>query len=171
MKKLVLFGLLGLLGYNVTYAQKVITIAKDTKVYEAPQARDEYAAQNSNGDNVILKEGMCFEVKEEKGGWYVIEYTNGLRGNVMQNTVVSPDAVKMPAAGKYTVNNSPSQSSTLSKVGDDWNLTIGSKNLKGKTSSNVILFQNEDGSLAYSLTMLNGKPYLFCYDNSVTHFF
>ena len=114
---------------------------------------------------------MCFEVKEEKGGWYVIEYTNGLRGNVMQNTVVSPDAVKMPTAGKYTVNNSPSQSSTLSKVGDDWSLTVGSKNLKGKTSSNVILFQNEDGSLAYSLTMLNGKPYLFCYDNSVTHFF
>ncbi len=171
MKKLVLFGLLGLVGLNAGSAQKVITIAKDTKVFEAPQARDEYAAQNAKGDDVILKEGMCFEVKDEKGGWYVIEYTNGLRGNVMQNTIASPDALKAPAQGKYTVNNSPSQTSTLSASGDEWVLNIGGKSVKGKLNSNVILFANEDGTPAYSLTMLNGKPYLFSYDNSVTNFF
>lgn len=171
MKKLVLFGLLGLFGINVIFAQKVITIAKDTKVYEAPQARDEYAAQNSKGDDVILKEGMCFEVKEEKGGWYVIEYTNGLRGNVMQNTIASPDVVKAPMAGKYTVNNSPAQNLTLSNAGDNWTLTMGSNSVNGKLNSNVILFKNEDGIPVYSLTMLNGKPYLYSYDNAVTHFF
>lgn len=170
MKKLLIMALM-VSGMAVTgHAEKIITIAKDTKVFETPVAKDQYAAQNSAGEDVILKEGMCFETKDEKGGWYVIEYTDGLRGNVMQN-VIATGSIPAPKGGNYTVKNNPSKSVSIEKSGNEWTLKSGDENLKGKEDSNAVIFFDSEGKPVYSLSMINGKPNVFTYDNSVTKFY
>ena len=170
MKKLFIMALMVSSMATVSHAEKIITIAKDTKVFETTVAKDQYAAQNSAGEDVILKEGMCFETKDEKGGWYVIEYTDGLRGNVMQNVVAS-GSIPAPKGGNYTVKNNPSKSVSIEKAGNEWTLKADNETFNGKEDSNAVIFFNADGKPIYSLSMINGKPNVFTYDNKVTKFY
>lgn len=151
-------------------AQKFIAIAKDTKVFETPIAKDEYAAQNSEGNEVILLPGMCFVIKEQKGGWYTIEYTQGLRGMVMQNIIADTSTFKKPVAGEYTVTNSQSKKVSVANNGK-WTINTGSEVLEGTENSNIVIFLDKDGNQMYSLTNMNGKPLLYSYRNSDTKFY
>ncbi len=152
-------------------AETNIVIGKDTKVFETTVAKDEYAAVNQNDKPVILNIGMAFTVKDQKAGWYVIEYSPGLRGMVMQNVVADNALVGMPAAGTYKVANNPSETVTVSVNGSDWTLRSGSKSFPGKGDGKAVIFTSADGNMEYSLTDISGKPTVFNYNNSVTKFF
>lgn len=151
-------------------AQKFIAIIKDTKVFETPVAKDEYAALNSQGKEVILLPGMCFAVKDQKAGWHTIEYTQGLRGMVMQNVVADPSVLKKPVAGEYSVTNSPAKKVSVTNNGK-WILNTGSEVLDGTEDNNIVIFFDKNGNQLYSLTNMNGKTILHSYLNSVTNFY
>lgn len=148
-----------------------IVIGTDTKIFETPIAKDEYAAVNDNDEPVLLKQGMTFTVQEEKAGWYIIEYSPGLRGMVMTNVVADPKTLIAPVAGAYNVVNNPAEKVNITREGIVYTLTSGDKSYQGKLEDNVIIFTNPDGIETYSITVRNGKPQVFNYANSITKFF
>lgn len=148
-----------------------IVIGTDTKIFETPIAKDEYAAVNDNDEPVLLKQGMAFTVQEEKAGWYIIEYSPGLRGMVMTNVVADPKTLIAPVAGAYNVVNNPAEKVNITREGIIYTLTSGDKSYQGKLEDNVIIFTNADGIETYSITVRNGKPQVFNYANSITKFF
>ena len=152
-------------------AENHIVIAKDTKVFEAPVAKDECAALNKNDDPVILKTGMVFAVIERKGGWYVVEYSPGLRGMVMQNVIAMEDAIKVPSAGTFKVANNPDESVVINRDGDKWLLESSAKKYEGRENDRTVIFTTTDGVAAYSVSNLSGKQVVYSLDNSVTGFF
>ena len=172
MKQKYLFAaLLSLASIPQIVNAKRIVIEADTKVFETPIAKDEYAAVNDNDDPVILLKGMAFPVQEEKAGWYIIEYSPGLRGMVMTNVVADSKTVATPTVGTYTVTNNPKEKVTVAKDSNGFTLATSESNYKGDLEDNVILFKSGDGATAYSLTVQNGKPALFTYSNAITKFF
>ena len=160
-----------LFGTTVMFAEDMLIIGKDTKVFETTVAKDEYAAVNQNDEPVILRQGMTFGIKEKKAGWYVVEYTSGLRGMVMQNVVADDATVKSPAAGTYKVTNNPTETVTITNNGSTWNLTSGNKSFSGATSGKSVTFINANGNVVYTLVNISGKPMVYNYNNSVTKFF
>lgn len=159
------------LGTAVIFAEDMLIIGKDTKVFETTVAKDEYAAVNQNDEPVILRQGMTFGIKEKKAGWYVVEYTSGLRGMVMQNVVADDATVKSPTAGTYKVTNNPTETVTITNNGSSWNLTSGNKSYSGLASGKSIAFTNANGNVAYTLVNISGKPMVYNYNNTVTKFF
>ena len=150
---------------------KCIVIGADTKVFETPVAKDEYCAVNDSDQPVILRKGMAFKVLEEKAGWYVIEYSPGLRGMLMTNVIADVKSVSAPGTGVFTVSNNQKEKVSVAKSAKGFILNSADKNYNGDLEDNVIIFKNADGSNAYSVTVLNGKPMVFTYSNSVTKFF
>lgn len=160
-----------LFGTTVMFAEDMLIIGKDTKVFETTVAKDEYAAVNQNDEPVILRQGMTFGIKEKKAGWYVVEYTSGLRGMVMQNVVADDATVKNPTPGTYKVTNNPTETVTITNNGSTWNLTSGNKSFSGATSGKSVTFTNANGNVEYTLVNISGKPMVYNYNNSVTKFF
>lgn len=156
---------------SAAYADNYVVIGKETKVFETPVAKDEFAAVNSADKPVLLQLGMAFKIEEEKGGWYVVEYTPGLRGMVMLNVVADTSTLKTPAPGDYTVSNNPSEKVKVSSASGAWSLGSGSGNFSGTLCGNVVVFKDANGATKYTLVNLQGTPRLFNYDNSVTRFF
>lgn len=150
---------------------KRIIISADTKVFETAVAKDEYCAVNSNDEPVILLKGMAFPVNENKSGWYVIEYSPGLRGMITTNVVADASSISAPNFGVFTVNNSPKDKVTVTKQGDGYILKSADKEFKGDIEDNVVIFKNKEGAQIYSLTIQDGKPVVYDYSNSVTKFF
>ncbi len=140
MKKLLVSVLVSACFAACAYAETNIVIGKDTKVFESAVAKDEYAAVNQSDKPVILVAGMAFSVKEQKAGWYVVEYSPGLRGMVMQNVVADNSVVKAPSAGTYKVVNNPSETVTIFNDGNNWTLKSGSKVLSGKGDGKAVIF-------------------------------
>lgn len=170
MKSLIISVMLSLVTVSTVFAENIV-IGINTKVFETPIAKDEYAAVNQNDVPVILVVGMAFPVIEKNAGWYVIEYTSGLRGHVMQNVLADATAVKAPAPGTYNVSNNPKESVRISKSGDEWMLISGSNTFSGKADGHAVIFMDKDGHQVYSLCILSGKPMVYTYDNAVTKFF
>lgn len=170
MKKLIV-SLLTFLSAGIALGGNVVVIAKDSKVFETPIAKDEYAALNKDDVAVILKSGMAFPLLEQKGGWYVVEYTPGLRGMVMQNVIAADAIIKTPAAGLYKVANNPNESVTVTNNGNSWNLKSGDKTFSGSQIDNTVIFCDSNGVQKYSLVNISGKPLVFNYDNSVTLYY
>lgn len=171
MKKLIIASATLLAMTSFVSEAKCIVIGADTKVFETPIAKDEYCAVNDNDQPVILQKGMAFAVLEEKAGWYVIEYSPGLRGMLMTNVIADVKSVTAPGAGAYTVSNNPKEKVSVSKDAKDFILNSADRDFNGAIEDNVIIFKNADGSCAYTLTVLNGKPMVFTYSNSITKFF
>lgn len=153
------------------FAQNHIVIGAESKVFETPMAKDEYAATNADDQQVVLQPGMAFAAKEEKGGWYVIEYSPGLRGMVTQNVVADKSQLKAPVSGTYKLANQQGVSVRVDNDGGKWTLTSGDKKYNGVADSVSVIFLDDAGNQMYSLTSLSGKPLLFTYDNAVTKFF
>lgn len=156
---------------TATFAQNHIVIGVESKVFETPMAKDEYAATNEADEPVLLQPGMVFAVKEQKGGWYVIEYSPGLRGMVMQNVVADKSKLKSPVAGSYKVFNQAGKNVNVVVTDGKWTLNAGGKNYTGQSDGASVIFADEAGNEAFSLTNIDGTPLLFTYDNNVTHYF
>ncbi len=170
MKKIIASALI-LASGSTLMAQDFVVIGKDTKVFEQPVAKDEFAALNQKDEAVMLLSGMAYKVEEQKGGWYIIEYSPGLRGMVMQNVLADPATLSLPSAGSYKVANNPAETVTITITGDDWNLKSGDTNLKGIKNGNVVYFNSPGNPNIYTLVKINNQPKVFNYSNSVTKFF
>lgn len=152
-------------------AENYIVIGKDSKVFESPVAKDEFAAVNKDDVPVVLKAGMAFKASEQKTGWYVVEYSPGVRGMIMQNVIAPASAVKAPAAGKYKVANNISEEVTVSGSGENWSLSSGGASFSGIKEGDIVVFPDAKGNIKYTFINYNGKPAIFNYDNTVTNYF
>lgn len=170
MKKLILTAAFIALIPQIANAKRIV-ISTDSKVFETPVAKDEYCAVNDNDEPVILLTGMAFQVKEEKAGWYVIEYSPGLRGMVMTNVISDNNTISAPVQGNYSVTNNPGEKVEITVSGTDYTLKSGQKSYKGNIEDKVVLFVDAEGKKAYSATMLDKKPAIFNYNNAITKFF
>lgn len=171
MKKLIIISTTLLAMTPFMANAKRIVIGADSKIFETPIAKDEYCAVNDSDEPVILVKGMAFNVIEEKAGWYMVEYSPGLRGMVMTNIVADPKTIAAPAPGSYEVKNNPKEKITVSKDADVYVLNSAKKTFKGNMEDNVIIFKNPEGTNAYSITIQEGKPMVFNYSNEITKFF
>lgn len=153
------------------YAENYIVIGKDSKVFESPMARDEFAAVNKDDIPIVLKAGMAFKANEQKAGWYVVEYSPGIRGMVMQSVIAPASAVKTPMAGTYKVANNSAEEVTVSGSGDSWSLKSGGVSLSGFKDGDIVVFADNSGNIKYTFLNYNGKPTVFNYDNTVTNYF
>lgn len=171
MKRIIVVALMGMAGCAFLSAGNFIVISKDTKVFETPVAKDECAALNNNDQPVIIKAGMAYKIAEKKAGWYVIEYSPGLRGMVMENVVASEASLKAPVGGTYKVANNPSESVTITSGPSGWELKSGGNSFKGTQDGNVVVFTSSDSTHAYTVVNMTGTPVVYNYSNSVTKFF
>lgn len=171
MKRIISTILMGFAGCVISFAGNFIVISKDTKVFESPVAKDECAALNNADQPVVLKAGMAYKIAEKKAGWYVIEYSPGLRGMVMENVIADDASLKAPVAGTYKVANNPSESVTITSGPSGWELKSGGNSFKGTQDGNVVEFHSSDSAHAYTVVNLSGTPVVYNYNNSVTKFF
>ncbi len=150
------------------FAESYVVIGKEAKVFDAPNATG-YVTLNTKNEEVVLQPGMVFKVNDSANGWYVIEYSPGLRGYLSEQAKAATTAA--PKAGTYTVSNSPSRKLSVTGSSDKWSANIGGKQYSGKAFGDVVVFFNENGTPIYTLTDLGSGPIVMTYDNSVTKFF
>lgn len=170
LKKLLMAAAL-LVAPALGYADDYVVVLTDSKVFDAPVAKDEYASKNENDQDVLIHPGMAFKVTEKKTGWDVIEYSPGLRGMIMQTVEASPKSLKTPVAGKFKVANNQNEVVTISQKGQVWTLLSGKKSFSGRQFGNVVVFFDPNVNAAYTYLNLNGSPYVYNYSNELTKFF
>lgn len=169
-KSLILGSMLALFSFGAG-ADDYVVIKYETKVFDEPVAKDEYASKNENDGFVNLFPGMAFKKTEKKTGWDVIEYSPGLRGMIMQNMEAGISDLKAPGAGSYKVVNNPKENVSVSVKGDVWTLKSAAKTFSGRNIGNVVVFFDPDVNPAYTLVTMNGKTYVYNYSNALTKFF
>ena len=150
------------------FAEEYIIVGKDAKVFDEPNAKG-YVTLNRNNEEVILTPGMIFKTLDKAKGWYIIEYSPGLRGYLSEQCKVS--IAKAPTPGTYTVTNYPSQKMNVTASENEWTASIGDNQYKGKTYGKVVVFLDNNGKIAYSLVDLGDGTIAISYDNAVTNFF
>ena len=64
------------------FADNYIAIGKEGKVYDEPNTK--YATLNQNNQEVNVVPGMAFKQLEKSPGWYMIEYSPGLRAYIQE---------------------------------------------------------------------------------------
>lgn len=163
------FTSLFLLGLSLfAYGDNFIIVGKEAKVFDEPNAKG-YVTINKNNEDVTLLPGMVFKVVESKEGWYVIEYSPGLRGYLSEQAKAT--VTQMPEAGTYTVENASYQKLIVYEDSDTWSATIGDREFLGELTDNAIVFFDDKGKPSYSLTNIGSGPIVMSYDNSITNFF
>lgn len=150
------------------FAEEYVVIGKEAKVFDSPDATG-YVTLNTKNEEVVLSPGMVFKIHNSENGWYVIEYSPGLRGYLSEQAKASKAAA--PQAGNYSVSNTPSQQLNASGSADKWNANVGGKQFAGKSFGNAVVFFDDKGYPAYTLTDLGTGPIVMTYDNAVTKFF
>ena len=150
------------------FAEEYIIVGKDAKVFDEPNAKG-YVTLNRKNEEVILTPGMIFKTLDNAKGWYIIEYSPGLRGYLSEQCKVT--LAKAPVPGTYVVANYPSHKLSVTNSGDTWTATVNDSKYKGKAFGKVVIFLDADGKMAYSLADLGDGPVAISYDNSVTNFF
>lgn len=148
--------------------EEYIIVGKDAKVFDEPNAKG-YVTLNRKNEEVILTPGMIFKTLENSKGWYIIEYSPGLRGYLSEQCKVT--TLNAPAPGVYAVANAPSQKIDISTNADSWSATVGDTRYNGKAVGKVIVFTDNKGKMAYSLVDIGDGPIAISYDNAVTNFF
>lgn len=158
-----------LLGCGLAAAQDAyVTVSIAGKVFDEPNAKG-YVTLNQNNKEVTVIPGMVFKSLEHQAGWYMIEYSPGLRGYVSEEILETP--AKAPVAGTYKLANAPAKKVTVADNGK-WTLQADGKTLTGKAVGYVVVFGgDESGYPAYSLVQLADGPAAVTYDNTVTAFF
>lgn len=151
-----------------TFGEEYIIVGKDAKVFDEPNAKG-YVTLNRKNEEVILTPGMIFKTLDNSKGWYIIEYSPGLRGYLSEQCKVT--SLKAPAPGSYVIANYPSQKLDVSGEADNWTATVGDTQYKGKTFGKVLVFLDGNGKMAYSLVDIGDGPIAISYDNTVTNFF
>lgn len=151
-----------------SYAEDFVVISKESKVFDEPDATG-YVTLNTKNEEVVLQPGMVFKVHDNSQGWYIIEYSPGLRGYLSEQAKAL--STFSPKAGTYIVSNNPSQKMTTSVNATQWTGKIGDKQYSGKAFGNVVIFFDEMGNPAYSLTDIGNGAVVMTYDNAVTRYF
>lgn len=150
----------------VALADTFVAIGEGAKVFDEPNAKG-YVTLNMANQEVAPLPGMAFKVMDDSPGWYLIEYSPGLRGYLSKQTVAKSSA---PKEGTYAVSNAKTVKVTVVKNGDAWTLTTGGNTFKGKDFDGVIVFNGQDGNPAYTLTDTGSGTIVMSYDNAVTKF-
>lgn len=149
-------------------ADNYIVIGREAKVFDEPDATG-YVTLNTKNKEVVLQPGMVFKTFDESKGWFIIEYSPGLRGYLSEQARTS---VKTPPeAGTYSVANNPSQKLNVTKTGHKWTAKTHDKQYSGEVFENVVVFFDDKKNPAFSLVNLSSGPVVMTYDNSVTKFF
>lgn len=150
------------------FAEEYVVIGKEAKVFDSPDATG-YVTLNTKNGEVVLQPGMAFKINDNSQGWYVIEYSPGLHGYLSEQAKAVTAVT--PKAGDYKVSNNQGQKLKATGNADKWTATVGDKLYQGKSFGNVVIFVDEKGTPAYSLTDLGEGPIVMTYDNAVTKFF
>lgn len=166
--KSLLFSLSALAISLSAFGEEYIIVGKDAKVFDEPNAKG-YVTLNRKNEEVILTPGMIFKTFENSKGWYIIEYSPGLRGYLSEQCKVT--TLNAPAPGVYTVANFPSQNLKVSGSADNWTAVVGDNQYNGKAFGKVLIFTDDTGKMAYSLVDIGDGPIAISYDNTVTNFF
>ena len=169
MKKMILL-LAGLSAMSCSYAEGFVTLVRDSEVFDSPNTKG-YVTKNFDGDDVKLSIGMIVPVQENKNSWSLVEFSPGLRGYIMDSVIAGASRLSAPKAGSYTVNNNQKEIVNISNVSGNWTLGYNGKNYTGKAIQGGVVFLNSDKQIAYSISVIDGKTYVYDYDNTVTHFF
>ena len=148
-------------------ADDYVVVAKSGKVYDDPSPK--YVTLNQLNEDVNVIPGMVFKTYEHTPGWYMVEYSPGLRAYIPEQIVAS--SFNSPKSGDYKVQNNPSQSASVQNSGNDWSMNISGKSYDGKLQENVVIFFDESGNIAYSLVDLGQGGIVITYNNDVTKFF
>lgn len=157
-----------LLSSFAAYADNFVAVNRPTKVFDSPNAKG-YVTLNTKNVEVEAKPGMVFSSSENSNGWYLVEYSPGLRGYISTQSVATPS--KSPVPGSYKVANRPSSTIKVENDGDTWKGTIDGSTYKGKAFDKIVVLFDDDNKPAYSLVDLGQGPIVMSYDNNVTGFF
>lgn len=169
MKK-VMISLAGLSVMNCVYAEGYATLVRDSEVFDSPNTKG-YVTKNFDGDDVKLSVGMIVPVQESKNAWSLVEFSPGLRGYIMDSVIAKEARRSAPKAGSYNVTNNSKVIVNISNADGSWTLGYNGKNYSGKAVDGGVIFLNADKQIAYSLSVVDGKAYVYDYSNTVTHFF
>lgn len=148
-------------------ADNFIAVSKDGKVYDEASAK--YVTLNQDNDEVNVIPGMVFKTTEHAPGWYLVEYSPGLRAYIPDQIVAN--SFVSPKPGTYKISNNPSQTLSITQSGDNWNATLGAQSYTGSRFEDVVVFNDSDQKIAFSLVDLGNGPIVISYDNDVTKFF
>lgn len=166
--KRIFFLLIGFFSFVASvFAEDYVVISKDGKVFD--DASPKYVTLNEKNEEVMLIPGMVFKTTEHLPGWYLIEYSPGLRGYIQDQIVASN--IKSPEPGTYNLKNSPDKKINIEKSGKNWKASYNGKNYSGSQFENIIIFNNESGNPAFSLVNLENGVVVISYDNALTKFF
>lgn len=158
-----------LYGSAVSFGADYVLIGKEgAKIFDEPNAKG-YVTLNQKNEEVSPSIGMVFRTLESKNGWYVIEYSSGLRGYLSEQMTVS--ASKTPEEGIYEVANHPGQKIEVGKSGNNWNALANGNTYVGICEENVVVFFDKEKKITYSLVVIGDNHVAMCYDNSITNFF
>ncbi|MDE6298382.1 MAG: hypothetical protein K2M10_01865 [Muribaculaceae bacterium] len=164
----VLTGATLMLSSVAAYADTFVAVDRPAKVFDSPNAKG-YVTLNTKNVEVEAKPGMVFSSSENSNGWYLVEYSPGLRGYISAQTVATP--VKLPSAGSYKVANRPASTIKVENDGDAWKGTIDGTIYNGKAFDKIVVLFDADNKPAYSVVDLGQGPIVMSYDNNVTGFF
>ena len=172
MKNISIFKLVIILSSfffsSQSFAQSFAVVNKDAKIFDEPNVKG-YVTLNTQNQEVTPQSGMVFKILENNKGWYLVEYSPGLKGYLSQQYTCSPESV--PNAGIYPVTNQPGSKIAISFKNGIWSAEASGKTFQGKAFDNIVVFFNSDNQPAYSLVNLEGKVIAMSYDNSITKFF
>ncbi|MBD5355929.1 MAG: hypothetical protein HDR88_02850 [Bacteroides sp.] len=168
MLKIITISVLTFSASLSAFADNFVVVGKEAKVFDEPNTKS-YVTLNTKNQEVVLYPGMVFKSLETSNGWYMIEYSPGLRGYLSEQAVGI--ATKLPKSGTYPVKNSPTQKLNAYLEDDKWSATVGDKQYHGKAFGNIIIFFDDKQTPAYSLLNLEDNPIVMSYDNKTTNFF
>lgn len=166
--KITLIMLMALPNF-ATKADDFVVVAKESKVFDGPSV-NEYPTRNVAGEEIMLKEGMVFKVESFDKGWYLIEYSPGLRA-YLAATMVATDKLSIPSTGVFKIANVAGEVLNFVKDGESFKASLKDKTYKGERAGEAVVFKDESGNIAFSLVTMNGLPYAWSYSNNATKFF
>ncbi len=149
------------------YAESFIAVDKPAKIFDTPNAKG-YVTLNTADEEVVLSPGMAMKALENSNGWYLVEYSPGIRGYLSEEAVGKTVA---PSPGSYKVTNNPKVTLKVSKEDNGWMADDGSYSYKGVTLGNIVVFLTPEKTPAYTLVDFGQGGKAVTYDNAITKFF
>lgn len=165
--RLILLSALLFTGTLFSLAENFVIIGKEGKVFDEPNAK--YVTLNQKNKDVTVIPGMVFKTTEKSPGWYMIEYSPGLRAYISDQLISGSN--KVPQPGTYSIKNNSTQQLSATLSDNEWKATVNNKSYAGKINNNAVIFYNEDNTPAFSLVDLGQGAIAITYDNNITDFF
>lgn len=168
MKKVLTIISMSLLSLaSMVYAEDYIVVAKSGNVYDEPKAK--YITVNQENEDVSVIPGMVFKTSQHTPGWYKVEYSPGLHAFIPDQIAAS--GLKPLKPGTYELKNNPGHKLIVEGEGSDWKGSVDGKTYKGIYYQDILVLEDDNNKIAYSIVDLGEGPIAITYDNSVTKFF